>query len=55
MKIRDAYITFAKGDRFIKAGMILEKDDLVKSCKIDGGKIEKSNKEENEGYNSISK
>lgn len=47
MKIRDAYITFAKGDRPIKAGMILEKDDLVESCEIDGGRIEKINREEN--------
>lgn len=47
MKINVAHITFAKGDNPTKAGMILERDDLVQSCEIDGGEIKRINREEN--------
>ena len=47
MKIKDAHITFAEGDKPIKACMILERDDIVESCEIDGGEINKMDREEN--------
>ena len=47
MKIKNAHITFAKGNKSTKAGMILEQYDLVESCEIDRGKIKRINGEEN--------
>ena len=47
MKIKDAHITFVKGDKPTKACMILERYDLVESCEIEGGEINKMDRKEN--------